>query len=182
MENEVWLPVVGYEDYYEVRNLGRIKSHNRKVNCKNNSTSIRFGKILKPQVDRKWGGLNVILCNPFGQKRSKIHRLVAIAFIPNPQNKPEVNHIDGDRFNNCVSNLEWVTSSENKQHAYDTGLKIPVKGEDHCRAKLNPELISLAIAMRANGSKLKEISELVGVSSCTLSKAINGKSWKHLRQ
>lgn len=73
------------------------------------------------------------------KKVFKIHKAVAGTFIPNPQNKPQVNHIDGNKQNNYVENLEWVTGSENMRHAFDTGLSNPKRGTDSSQAKLSSE-------------------------------------------
>lgn len=104
--NEEWKVALGYPDY-KVSNLGRV--------CN------KTGKILKPA---KCGGADgrsyyTVKLSKNGEcKNVRVHRLVANAFIPNPDNKMEVNHIDGDRFNNVVSNLEWSTRSENIKHSF----------------------------------------------------------------
>lgn len=100
--DEIWKDIEGYEDDYQVSNLGRVKSLPKK--CWNGKGYwFRDGRILIP-IKSKKGYLNV-----WCRKRIfKVHRLVANAFIPNPQNLPQVNHIDGDKTNNCVTNLEWV--------------------------------------------------------------------------
>ena len=85
--------------------------------------SKQSNKFLKITYDKNVKYNRISLINDFGEKKKfLVHRLVAEAFIPNPENKPEVNHIDGDKTNNHVSNLEWVTRSENMQHAFKTGL------------------------------------------------------------
>lgn len=98
--NEVWKPIEGYEDYL-VSNLGRVKS-------------LKFGKekILSPGHNG-WGYLDVGLCKNGQKKHQLVHRLVALAFIPNPKNLPEVNHKNEDKTNNRADNLEWVSSKEN---------------------------------------------------------------------
>ena len=118
---EIWKPVVGYEKSYSVSNFGRI--------CRNGYTkSWPIGPrkyprmLLNPSVEQ--GYLRVFFCEngEVSVERSKVHQIVADAFIPNPYNKPYVNHIDGNKTNNRVDNLEWVTASENTRHAYDTNL------------------------------------------------------------
>lgn len=104
---EVWRDVVGYEGKYQVSNFGRVKSLNY------NRTGIE--KLLCPKKSAHY--LRVTLRNDMGAKDKCIHRLVAQAFIPNPDNKSEVNHIDGDKRNNHLSNLEWVIHSENARHS-----------------------------------------------------------------
>jgi hypothetical protein len=107
---EYWKKIKGYEDSYEVSNLGRIKSLIRNPEI-----------ILKPNKVR--GYLQVGLFNGNSvQKKCLVHRLVAEAFLINPHRKPHVNHKDGNKANNLIDNLEWVTGQENMLHAYDSGL------------------------------------------------------------
>ncbi len=122
--NEIWKDVIGFEGLYQVSNLGRVKSLDRKVNSRYGINRIISGKILKKLINTK-GYLYVDLKRKCKGKKHLIHRLVAQAFIPNPENKPQVNHIDGNKQNNCVSNLEWNTISENQQHAFANHLNHP---------------------------------------------------------
>lgn len=117
---EIWKPVVGYEGLYEISNLGRLKSVSRTVNH-SKTGSRKIPEKIKTPTDIK-GYFCCYLYRENVGKRFAIHRLVAEAFIPNPENKPEVNHIDGDKHNNNLSNLEWVTPSENMRHALNAGL------------------------------------------------------------
>lgn len=112
-EKEIWKDVGGYEGLYMVSNLGRVKSFHRKEE-----------HILSPGFDR-YGYRQVGLSKDGKNKRSRIHRLVALAFIENPLNKSDVNHKDSDRSNNTLANLEWNTSSENSRHSHRTGSAIP---------------------------------------------------------
>ena len=125
MENSIekWLPVVGYEGSYSVSNEGRVKSMAKKwfAGVHNRSQRSKGETLLRQHINR----LGYVKVNMHGIEKPRImavHRLVATAFIPNPENKPEVNHKDGNKGNNHVSNLEWATLSENRRHAYSCGL------------------------------------------------------------
>lgn len=128
-ESEIWKDIKDYEGLYMVSNLGRIKSLKRKANTGRGGWRIWEERILKQGTGTS-GEKTIVLysSNSENKKRSRlVHRLVIEAFIPNPENKPTVNHIDGNRKNNCLSNLEWATWSENNKHAYLTGLNNPSK-------------------------------------------------------
>lgn len=116
---EIWLPIEGYENLYEVSNLGRVRRLESVVNCKNGVTRKVSGKILKPGAVR--GYLRVELSKNDIVRRFLLHRLVATAFIPNPNNLPQVNHRDENKQNNSVENLEWCSAKENIN--YGTGIK-----------------------------------------------------------
>ncbi len=113
MKEERWLPVVGFEGLYEVSSLGRVKSLNYRSTGKEEILSLH---------DNGKGYLHVDLCKNGKMYHKSVHRLVARAFIPNPENKREVHHIDGNTHNNCVSNLQWVTREEHR--AEDKSKKV----------------------------------------------------------
>lgn len=119
---EIWADISGWEGKYKVSNYGRVQSIERKDPLDHPV----LGRYL--QLENASGYRRVSFCEEGIVTRYLVHRLVATAFIPNPENKPCVNHKDGDRSNNHVWNLEWATHSENSQHAIDTGLSNPVKG------------------------------------------------------
>ena|SRR5690242_18466180 len=112
MNNEIWAPISGYETYYEVSNHGRVRSMDRTV-----TNGKRWkGRTLKMIISTT-GYWVVSLSVGSKVSRQKVHRLVAQAFVANDENKPEVNHIDGNKLNACAYNLEWCTHKENGRHA-----------------------------------------------------------------
>lgn len=110
---EIWKDIIDYEGIYQISNIGRVKSLDRNILYSNGKTHFQKGKELNGFLNTS-GYWSVDLYKRGKSKKFYIHRLVAIAFIPNPFNKTEINHIDEDKLNNCVENLEWCTSSENK--------------------------------------------------------------------
>ncbi len=124
---EVWKVVPGF-DLYEVSNTGRVRSKDR-ITQNGSGSFVKKGRILKPQ-DNGTKHLKVELKQDGRRKKEYVHRLVAEAFIPNPDNKPCVNHIDNDPTNNDVNNLEWCTHQENMNWMYSQN-----------RAKRTPEWI-----------------------------------------
>ena len=170
---EEFRPIKGYEDRYEVSNLGNVKSLTRKVNSRY-GTRILNGRILKPGISMGYPVVSL------GNKSQSIHRLVASAFIDNPENKPQVNHIDNDRTNNLPSNLEWCTLQENIQHAVNQGRHV--HGETMGWSKLEPKDIKEIFERRANGETLKSIGEAVGCSLYNVYMILKRKSWKHVNE
>ena len=126
LAGEIWRDIRGYEGDYQVSNFGRIKSFKNGV-----------AKILSV-ITR--GLYQVVSLHKNGKgKMFLVHRLVAQAFLPNPDNLPEVDHLNGDKTDNRVENLEWVTYSENSKRAFQNGQHAPIRGEKHVKAKLTNE-------------------------------------------
>ena len=125
---ELWKDVKSFEGLYQVSTLGRVRSLDKYIDVKirNVDKVLKRGKILKPSYDKD-GYLRICLCENQQRIYRSIHRLVAMAFIPNPDNKPCVNHIDSDITNNKVDNLEWVTPKENVHHSYLYGKRVKLK-------------------------------------------------------
>ena len=119
---EIWKDIKGYEGLYQISNLGRVKSISRKINTFYGYRKTKE-KILKSSYDKD-GYLKITITNNWKHKTHKIHRLVAEAFIPNPDNKPTINHIDGNKLNNSIDNLEWATRKEQTKHMHEV-LKVP---------------------------------------------------------
>lgn len=121
---EVWKSVDGYNDWYEVSNLGRVRSIDRYVTYSDGRVQFYHGQYLKSSIQLS-GYCTVGLRTRSSRKTVSVHRLAAKAFIPNPENKREVNHMNGDKADNRVENLEWVTTKENQRHARLCGLDRP---------------------------------------------------------
>lgn len=145
---------------YEVSNYGRVRN-------------IR-GHIMKIQNIARYKGLT--LRKKGERKTFLLHRLVAQYHIPNPNNLPQVNHIDGDKTNNHISNLEWTTSSENHKHGYSIGLKSK-KGEKHHLNKLNEKQV---LEIRNHEGFYKDIAEKFGISKSQVGSIKRRESWSHL--
>lgn len=119
-EHQKWKPVKEFEKYYEVSDFGNVRSLNRISNAKNGSKQIRKGRILSAATNAQ-GYKQVRLVSKSQSKNMLVHRLVMMAFKPEKE-KLQVNHIDGNKENNHIDNLEWTTAKENIHHAYRTGL------------------------------------------------------------
>jgi hypothetical protein len=115
------------------------------------------------------------------EKLVSLHRLVAEAFIPNPENKPEVNHKNGNKGINAAYNLEWNTSKENIEHAWRTGLKTAMKGDAHPMHKVNADTVNKICALLITGDySYKQISEMTGATYSIVKKIKNKERWKEI--
>ena len=173
---EEWKPIVGF--YNEVSNHGRVRSV---THVAGNGKTYQ-GKILKPIITKS-GYVNVCLTAGNDESRitKRVHRLVAEAFVENPYDKDEINHKDGNKENNRADNLEWVTRSENEQHAYDNNLVKVLKGSEKPCAKLNEEDIQNIRKEYEDGSLQIELAERYGVARQTISSIVNRRAWTHVQ-
>ena len=188
-EDEVWKDVTGFESRYEVSDLGRVRSLDRysKHNTSKTGFILHKGQMLSPYISNK-GYLKVDLSDGFGKRKSvSVHRLVAIAFIDNPMNYDQVNHIDGVKTNNRLGNLEWCNNSMNQLHAYKMGLnkssekagkpKKPVYQIDKYTGEIIAEFPSIAEAGKTLGMKNPSNITLV----CTNKRISSGGfKWKYV--
>ena len=165
MKNEIWKEIEGYEGKYFVSNFGRIKSMPNK--------SWNSERILKPL---KQEYCLIDLCKNAKVKKFYIHRIVAKTFILNNENKPDVNHINGDKHDNRLENLEWVTKSENQKHAAKLGL-INCKGSRNSQSKLTEEIV---LSIFKSNKRNVELSKEYNISQPTICDIRKGRSWKHL--
>lgn len=175
---EVWKSlrkVVEFGTYYKVSNLGRVKSVDRMTNGAKSK-----GQIMKLRKDKD-GYLMVNLSEKGKKKTYKVHRLVALAFLENPTNRPEVNHKSGDKADNTVDNLEWVTSKANMRHAHKNGLIAYAKGVKNSNAKLNDEkVLEIRQLYRTGKYTYKQIAEKFDISESSAYNVVRRKRWKHV--
>jgi hypothetical protein len=163
---EEWKGISGYIGLYQVSSNGEV-------------FSMSINRNMSIQTDLN-GYLYIRLYNKLKSKSFKIHRLVAFHFIQNEQNLPWVNHIDGNKSNNCVNNLEWCTQSENEKHAHRIGLKNH-KGENHPCSKFSDNLIR-EIRRLFDDEKLsqREIGRRTKMDFRTIHKIVHRQRWGHI--
>jgi len=162
---EIWKDVPSYDGLYQASNFGRVRS-------------LKFDKerILKPAPD-KFGYHLVVLCKGGVRKTSKVHRLVMLAFVG--ESDLDVNHINGIKTDNSLENLEYCTRSENIRHAFDTGLKVGVKGGKHGSSKLTRACVE-RIKYGHQEMMQKDIAEIYDITPALVSYIRSGRRWKHI--
>ena len=172
MSKEAWKDVVGFEDYFMISSLGSLYSKRTNKNLK-----LCRGKVGYVTVVTKIGGRKAkSIC-------LKLHRLVAEAFIENPDLKPFVNHKNGIKHCNDIGNLEWCTAAENVQHAHRTGLSEGRKGVDQHSVKLTEaDVISIRACYIPRHKKFgsRVLAKRFNVSHKRISSIVNNKSWTHI--
>lgn len=167
-KDQIFIEIKGYNGAYAIGDKGVVISF-----CSDHKR--RFYKKMKTHTDKK--GYSFVLLRSNGKtKINKVHRLVAIHFIENTYNKAQVNHIDGDKSNNRVSNLEWATGHENRKHAFTIGL-VSNKGIDHPSHKLSNEDV---ISIYNSKDDAKTLSLFYKVTKTTIRGIKSGRSWPHL--
>jgi hypothetical protein len=180
---ETFRDVPGYEGRYMVSESGVVVG------------MLRIGKFTKPgksaesdtpvrimtQTKSRCGYMRVSLVGFDGRDWSPgVHKVVALAFIPNPDRKRTVNHKDGDKTNNHVSNLEWMTYSENSFHAIATGLQLPMQGSKHPRSKLTEEDVIAIRRKRAAGGLLEQLGAEFKVTAALIGMICKRTIWRHV--
>ena len=167
---EIWKDIEGYEGRYQVSNTGKVKSLRAKLVMKQKTNNCGYSEIS--------------LCVSQKRKSFLVHRLVALAFLPNYDNKKQVNHIDGNKKNNHTENLEWCTASGNMRHSLDMGLRdfSHLRGSRHYGSKLSVyqvlTILTLKNHFKSGQFTKKQVSELYGIdrrSVCSISRRLNWK-------
>lgn len=171
---EIYKDIVDYEGLYQISNLGNVRSLDKEIN-------LPKGKYIKKgrRISTTRIGNYITFCGykNGGQKNLYVHREIARAFINNPDNLPAVNHLDGNKKNNSISNLEWCSYMRNIRHAYETGLMNKSKGENHCHAKLKAEDIS-KIKELVMDNTFQKVADMYGVTRQAIWLIYKGKNWK----
>lgn len=179
MEHEIWKDIPGYEGQYQASTAGGIRGLTRLITAVRNNkehTKTISGHVLKPKTTR-FGYKLVCLKG----KHLFVHRLVAITFIKNKYNKPFINHIDSNRTNNNVDNLEWVTAKENVQHCHKMKRNADVRGENHPLSKLTNEDIINIKSLLKDGLTQRAVSKKYSVAYTLIHKIFHGKNWSHIK-
>lgn len=175
---EIWLPLFKFEDTHEISNMGNVRSIKRQIKGKNNVIKNKPSKILI-KTKNKNGYLDVRI----NGKVKIVHRLVALTFIPNPENKPQVNHINGIKTDNQIENLEWCTNSENQLHAYKLGLNKNPIGELNGNCTLSAEQVREIIDLYKNKIYTqKELGAIYNVSQGQISYICRGSGWNNITE
>lgn len=171
----MWIDIKGYEGIYQISENGQIRSLPRL----NSAGRFLRGRLRKLEVDRD-GYLKVGLTKNNIQRRFLVSRLVAHHFLPNPKNNPIVNHIDGIKSNNHVSNLEWASIRDNNLHAVAMNLRNGYQGSKNYNAKLNEADVIKIKTMLAKHMPIKEIAQKFRVSFATIGFIKQKRTWRHV--
>ena len=180
LEGEIWCEIKDFEGLYQVSNLGRVLSLDKEIINKNGKSKIQRAIILKQTTDRGYKAINLSI--NYKKLRTGVHRLVALAFIPNIENKPCVNHINGIKHDNRVENLEWVTYSENERHSFDVLKKRVNIGEKSPSSKLTEkDVLAIRRLYRMNPKfNRKIVAKKFNMHPNSLNDITRRKSWTHI--
>lgn len=160
--------IVGYEGHYAVEG--------HKI------FSLKSGEAIELKPQTLISGYQQIGLRKDGKRKFYyVHRLIAEAYLPNPENKPEINHINGIKSDNRPENLQWATKSENLKHAYENGLRIPVRGDNHSATKIKDSQVIEIFSLREKGLKTVEIAKIMGCSQSYISQILNKKVKRYIK-
>lgn len=180
---ETWKSIKGFDGLYEVSNTGRVRTLKHRI-VRNNGRVLDIPqREIKGSKDTK--GYYQVELKKEGKRNIKfVHRLVAETFIENNENKQQVNHKDGNKENNDVSNLEWVTCKENIHHAWKNQLNKPCVGENHGNHKLTDDAVGYIkehYKPRDKEYGARALARKFNVSPYPVMQVVHGKGWKHIQ-
>lgn len=188
---EIWKSIPNYERYYEASNLGKIRSLDREIPSKKIGYTVLKvkGRVLKPSLDKD-GYKRVVLCKDTIKQYCRVNVLVGLTFIPNPNNLPQVNHINNIRIDNRIENLEWGNHQTNNFHRHKTwnhvisnynpsGRNITIAMSLAKATKLNPEnVIKIRELYKTGKYTQKEIGNIFGITKKHVYLVVNNKIWR----
>jgi hypothetical protein len=176
---EVYVDISNYEGYYQVSNYGNVRSLDRETISSIGAKRKHKGKVLTPFINST-GYYYVTLSNGNSRKNRRVHSLVAKAFLPNHKNRRTVNHINGNKSDNSLCNLEWATDSENHTHAFKTGLKELCGVAKRDRKLTNTQVLEIRKLLKQSELTQKQIGEMFNVYRTTISDIKLGKRFKNV--
>lgn len=174
---EKWISINGFDGFYSISNKGRIKSLDRTITDKIGRKYIVKGRIMRPCISFKQEYPMISFYKNNKGETHYIHRLMGQYFIPNPNNYSQINHKNGNKKDFRLCNLEWVTRSENNNHAYSSGLKR--SGQNHPFSKLTNKKVLLIRRLKPNMSYSK-ICKKFDICIGTAQRIVKRKAWKHI--
>lgn len=176
--------IKGFEQLYSITTEGEVIASSKFITGNNGGRIFKEEKTLRPGKTEK-GYLFVVLQHKGKKKHKSIHRLVAEAFIPNPENKPIINHKDGNKANNRMDNLEWATYSENSKHAVETGLRkyLNISGEKGGLAKItNEQAKEIREKYHSSPSQTsRKLAKEYGIDKSNILRIVHRKTFKNVR-
>jgi len=179
---EKWKDIKGYAGLYQISNLGRVKSVCRKVDTIIHNASTKMIVSERILAHTKYRYSFVRLSKNGISNGFLVHRLVALAFIPNPNRYKQINHKNGIKTDNRIENLEWCTASQNGLHAYKTGLSKSVNGSKVNGAKLSEEDAWEILQLhKMYGINQTKTAKEYGLCQATIGELIRRETWKHLQ-
>ena len=182
MMSEIWKDIPYFRGSYQVSSMGRVRSVDRVIACKDGSMRKHKGRVLKLHVNKNTGYECLSLCNDGRCNTKTVHRLVLETFKPHVNmNVLDVNHIDGNKLNNHLTNLEWLTRRDNMLHACDTGL-VRIEGERNPQVKLSNADVLEILQRLDTGETHKDIGLDYGVSRNCITDINKGLTWRSVRE